>query len=63
MSSGNCMKTSGFTTLPSSIGAIAKPVGVRRMAMFCDCALRFRASSAVSWPERNASSIARLRVW
>ena len=29
------LKTSGLTILPSCIGAMAKPVGVRTMAMFC----------------------------
>ena len=40
MASGSALKTSGLTTLPSCMGAMVKPVGVRRMAMFWPCALR-----------------------
>ena len=39
MASGSAANTSGLTTLPSCIGAMAKPIGVRSTAMFCDCAL------------------------
>ena len=50
MVSGSALKTSGLTTLPSCMGAMVKPVGVRRMAMFWACALMFSASSASSCP-------------
>ncbi len=62
MPSGSALNTSGLTTLPSCIGAMVKPVGVRRMAMFWLCALLFSASSASSWPDLNCSSTARRRT-
>ena len=34
MASGRALNTSGFTTLPSCMGAMAKPVGVRSRAIF-----------------------------
>ena len=40
MASGSALNTSGLTTLPSCMGAMVKPVGVRRMAMFWLWALR-----------------------
>jgi hypothetical protein len=63
MASGSALKTSGLTTLPSCMGAMAKPVGVRSSAMFWACAFLPSASSASSLPERNCSSMARLRAW
>ena len=63
MASGSALNTSGFTTLPSCIGAMVKPVGVRSSAMFCACAFLSSASSASSLPERNCSSMARRRTW
>ena len=58
MASGSALNTSGLTTLPSCMGAMVKPFGVRSRAMFWACAFLLSASSASSLPERNCSSMA-----